>query len=92
MEQINLNIKQIICILNRFQNKFVYKKNPCKKKSVILFENTIIMNIYKKKCIYAKDLNSNFHKDHLIIKYKNETEETIMCLNILFDDYKDLLE
>ena len=39
-----------------------------------------------------KYFNSNFYKDHLIIKYKNENEDTIMCLNILFDDYKDLFE
>jgi hypothetical protein len=92
MSQINLNINQIINILNRFQNKFTYTKNPHKKKTIILFKNTVIINIYKKKCLYSKDFNSNFYKDHLIIKYKNENEDTIMCLNILFDDYKDLFE
>jgi hypothetical protein len=98
MEQINLNTYQFTCILNRFNNKFIYRKYPYKNKKLNTFYengngNAIIINIYKKKCTYTKDFHSNYYKDHLIIKYKkqDETDNTVICLNIVLDDYKDLL-
>jgi hypothetical protein len=95
MEIVNLNLDQVTCILNRFNDKFVFKRELCKRKEFVYLneETTTILNIYKKKCIYTKEIKSNIYKDHLVIKYtkKNDKNNAVVCLNISLDDYKDLL-
>lgn len=50
-----------------------------------------IIEVKIKSCIYSNELNSNRKKNHLIIKYKNISENEIISLNILLEAYKDIL-
>jgi hypothetical protein len=93
--KINLHENQIINIIERFHNKFSYKLSPGRKKDLILIneEDIIYINSYIKECKYCKELEEINTKCHLVIKYiiLYDVDQSIVSLNILLDDYKDLL-
>ena len=49
------------------------------------------IQIYKRTCVYSRE-NKNEVKEHLVIKIKRYPKSSdYYILNVLYDDYKDLL-
>lgn len=49
------------------------------------------IQIYKRTCVYARE-NKNEIREHLVIKIKRYPKSSdYYILNVLYDDYKDLL-
>jgi len=91
--EISLNNHQIYLIIQRFHSKFRLtrkKDNPNPKPVLFTLNDIYLIKVYKLPCIYAND-NYNKTREHLVIKYlyKNETEST--SLNLLLDEYNDLI-
>ena len=87
-----LNKNQVYSILKRFNKKFKLKRKPHfpnPNKLPNSKDEIYLVKVYKIVCIYSNEKNTR--KENLIIKYKlNDTSETI-CLNLLYEEYKDLL-
>ena len=93
--KIYLHENQIINIIKRFHNKFSYRNKSNKIKKIFYLEENDIEYItaYKKECKYCKKLEEIITKCHIVIKYKilHDVDQSIVSLNILLDDYKDLM-
>lgn len=86
-----INNKQMYCIMERFHSKYISVKNkgkPNPNKLPSNQEEIHFIEAYIHPCIYSN--NSNEKRENLIIKFRF-TEEDIISLNILLEDYKDLL-
>lgn len=91
--ELSLNNKQIYLIIQRFNSKFRLRKkkdSPNPKSELFTLNDIYLFNVYKFPCTYSND-NYNKKREHLVIKYfyKNETELT--SLNLLLDEYNDLI-
>ena len=66
-----------------------------KKKELFYLKDTdiICINSYKKECKYSNEFEKINVKTHLVIKYKilQDFEQSIISLNILLEEYQDLL-
>lgn len=101
-QHIPLNTNQVINILKRYNSKFSYKLTPTykltpdrdreKEKFRFNDENIIYIDSYIIKCIYVNEKLKG-EKLHLVLKYSIDTDNytTVISLNILLDDYKDLI-
>jgi hypothetical protein len=87
--ELSCNENKVYSAINRFYTKFKLRRsnNPNPHKLILDNLNKIsILKIYYKKCVYSND--KNIIKDNIVIIFKlNE----VYCLNLLFDDYKDIL-
>jgi len=86
-------------ILKRFYDKFYlrrkgYDKNKINPNKLPNIHNLNFISAYKKYCSYTGKKEYIYKKHHIIIKYKllNLLENGSFCLNILYEDYMDLLE
>jgi hypothetical protein len=89
---IELSLLKLKTILDRFHNKFKYRKNTGKKKPILdyEFQNIHVIDIKIKQCVYTNSINDI--KQNLIVKYYIYDQDTsIISLNLLFDDYKDII-
>jgi len=87
-------------ILKRFHEKFYLRKknnntkNKMNPNKLPLIENLKFIKAYKSYCSYTGEKEYIYKKYHIIIKYKisNLSNDGLVCLNILFEDYKDFFE
>lgn len=87
--EINLNNNQFYLILQRFNTKFKLRKKISPNPNIYLEKQVILKKAYKIYCIYSDDKNKS--KENLVIKYKNNLKDEIYSLNILLEDYKDII-
>jgi len=83
---------QIYSIIQRFDSKYKYRKSNRIRETIVNIQNIIFIEAYIIPCIYSNQCN--LQKENIIIKFKikkNESIDEIVSLNILYDDYKDLL-
>ena len=74
-------------ILTRLKDKFRYRNKE--KTTNKIYEIERIENVYTKVCKYnQKQLNE---KTHLVIRFTAKDEDGIICLNLLLDNYEDLI-
>ena len=85
--EIQLNKNQFYLIIKRIYLKFKLRRKPNPTKEIFLTEDIVLVKAYIFPCIYSN--NENIKKENLVIKYIYNKE--IISLNILLDDYKDLL-
>ena len=89
----NLDKQKVYQILERFYTRFkrrrVFKTNP-NGKSPPSIHTMQKVQIYKRTCKYV-DLNKNDTKANLVIKIQYSKKKEYYILNVLYDDYKDLL-
>jgi hypothetical protein len=85
---------KIYKILERFHRKYKKRIKFGQNPNGILpppIDSIQHIQIYKRTCIYSRE-NQNEMKEHLVIKIKRYPEYTdYYILNVLFEDYKDLL-
>lgn len=88
---------QLFEIIKRFHSKFYKRKinNNIRINPNILpnIHNIKLISAYKNLCSYSGNKKNNIYKKyHIIIKYilPNINENEYICLNILYDDYKDI--
>jgi hypothetical protein len=91
--EVMLNNNQFYFILERFYSKFMLRKRtgPNPNKYMCNREYIYLIKAYKIQCVYTD--NENKKKDNLVIKYtyKNNDIEEFISLNVLLDEYKDLI-
>ena len=90
---------QLFEILKRFYSKFYQRKkgndknriNPNKLPNI---DNLRFVKAYKRFCSYTGKKEYIYKKYHIFIKYQllNTIDSGNFCLNILYDDYSDLIE
>lgn len=90
----NIDNTKIYKILERFYIKYKkrrkFQSNPNGKTPPILDEVQNIQ-LYKRTCVYSSE-NQNKTKEHLVIKIRSYPRPNdCYILNVLFDEYKDLL-
>jgi hypothetical protein len=96
-QYILLNYNQVINILKRYYSKFTYKLTANRVKDQFKFNvnNIIYINSYIIKCVYVNEKLEKYEreKSHLVLKYciDNDNYTSIISLNILLDDYIDLI-
>jgi len=82
------NILQRFYIRYRKRRKFAPNPNGKLPPPIDSNEN---IQIYKRTCVYSIE-NKNELKEHLVIKIKSYPKSSdYYILNVLYDDYKDLL-
>ena len=82
---------QIYSIIERFYSKYKSKKYQ-RKTTLPNIQDIIFIQAYINSCIYSNEIN--LQKENIIIKFKlinNDLVDEIISLNILYDDYKDLI-
>lgn len=88
----HLDNTKVSNIIERFHQKFKRRRkfvsNP-NSKSLPNIDTIKNIKIYKRTCKYVNE-NSNEIKANLVIKIQYFTKEYYI-LNVLYDDYKDLL-
>ena len=88
-----LDKQKVYQILERFHTRFkrrrVFKTNPNGELPPSI-ETMETVQIYKRTCKYI-DLNKNDTKANLVIKIQYSKKKEYYILNVLYDDYKDLL-
>ena len=102
-----LTQSQVICIIQRFRNKFSYRRTPHRNdnhnnenKYNITENNIIFSKAYLKQCKYAKEIGKIYTKYHLVIKYlykkdkdkDKDNESEEVTLSIIIDDYQDIIK
>jgi hypothetical protein len=90
----NIDTTKIYNILERFYIKYKkrrkFEPNP-NGKIPPPFDSIQNVQIYKRTCVYSRE-NKNEVKEHLVIKIKRYPKPSdYYVLNVLYDDYKDLL-
>jgi hypothetical protein len=85
---------QINSIIERFYSKYKYRQcgRTRSTKNIPYIQDIIFIQAYTYPCIYSNQ--SNLQKENIIIKFKidnNDLVDEIISLNILYDDYKDLI-
>jgi hypothetical protein len=76
----------------RFHSKYISVKNkgkPNPNKLPSNQEEIHLIEAYIVPCIYSNSENKK--RENLIIKFRFKEDEDIVSLNILLEDYKDLL-
>jgi hypothetical protein len=89
--EVKLDKHHLYSIIKRFNFKFKLRRNPDQpnpNKFIYQIEDINLIKAYIGPCTYSN--NENIKKKNLIIKYKLNNEEEI-SLNVLLDEYKDLL-
>jgi hypothetical protein len=92
--ELNLNNNQVYSAIHRFYSNFKLRRNrnDSNPNQCILdnINNIIIVKIYCKKCLYSNDIN--IIKDNIVIIFKlNECKKEVIRLNLLLENYKDIL-
>lgn len=82
----DMDIHKLNILLRKFDSKFRYKNG---NKKTIRYNIDQIKDVYTKLCKYTN--NENNFKMHLIIKFTLKNEDGIICLNLLLDNYQDLI-
>ena len=83
---------EVYYIIQRFYNRYKLIRNPSYPNPNILsnhIQDITLIKMYKRSCIYSN--KENCYKENLVIKYKYKNANEIISLNILWDNYKDLL-
>ena len=85
---------KIYNILERFHIKYKkrrkFEPNPNGKHPPSL-DSIQSAQLYKRICVYSRE-NNNERKEHLVIKIRSYPKTNdCYILNVLYDDYKDLL-
>jgi hypothetical protein len=93
-QYIELHANHIINIIKRYHSRFSYKLCPGRRKEIFYLKANDLIYIcsYIKECKYANELEKIDNKLHLIIKYKLINDNTMISLNILLENYKDLIK
>jgi len=92
----HLDASKVDKILQRFHEKFkrrlTFKANPNPYPKNIDMDTIKIIDIYKRTCKYANE-TENETKTNLVIKmqYTSRPRAGLYSLNVLYEDYKDLL-
>lgn len=84
---------QVHSIMERFYSKYKYRHSDRTTKKLPNLQDIIFIQAYTNLCIYSNQ--SNLQKENIIIKFKlinNDLVDEIISLNILYDDYKDLIK
>jgi len=88
----NLDNTQVYKILERFYIKFkrrrTFRTNPNKCPPCI--DEIKIIKIYKRSCKYVNE-TENKMRENLVINIQLNSNLENYILNVLYDDYKDLL-
>lgn len=84
-----INNKHLIKILMRFNDKFRYKDNE-KRPTNKMYDVDTIKDVYTKICKYTQDEINE--KTHLVIRFTAKNQDGIICLNVLLDNYNDLIQ
>lgn len=88
-----INKYQIYSIIERFYSKYKYRvSGRTKTKNLPNMNDILFVEAYTNSCVYSNQ--SNLQKENIIIKFKltdNDLVNEIISLNILYDDYKDLI-
>ena len=80
---------QIYFIIKRFYSKFTPKRNKLNPYNFkFILEDFHFIRAYKRSCTYSN--KKNLKKENLVIKYNYKNKE-IIAMNILYDEYKDLV-
>ena len=90
---LTLNNKQIHSIIQRFNSKFklrIKKDNPNPKHELFTLNDIYIIKTYKFPCTYSNH-NYNKKREHLVIKYFYKNERDLTSLNLLLDEYNDII-
>lgn len=90
---LTLNNKQIHSIIQRFNSKFklrIKKDNPNPKHELFSLNDIYIIKTYKFPCTYS-NVKSNEKRENLVIKYFYKNKKEIISLNLLLEEYKDLV-
>lgn len=91
--ELNLNNNQLRLAIQRFYSKFKLRRSANPNPNKFILDNInkiIVLKIYYKKCVYSNNVNEI--KDNIVIIFKlNKFEDEVICLNLLLDDYKDVL-
>ena len=93
--ELNLNNNQVYSAIHHFYSNFKLRrkgKNDSNPNQYILdnINKIIIVKIYCKKCVYSNDINEI--KDNIVIIFKlNEYKKEVIRLNLLLENYKDIL-
>ena len=85
-----INKNQMYCIIERFYSKYIsvkHKGKPNPNKLPSNQEEIHLIESYVVPCIYSNSENKK--RENLIIKFR--FEQDIISLNILLEEYKDLL-
>lgn len=90
--EIKTNNKEVYSIIQRFYSRYKLRRNadrsnPNKLSNFI--QDICLIQVYKRVCTYSN--NENSYKENLVIKYKYKNVNEIICLNIPWEEYKDLL-
>ena len=89
-----IDTSKIYNILERFYIRYKkrrnFEPNPNGKHPPSL-DSMQSVQIYKRTCVYSRE-NKNEVKEHLVIKIKRYPQKSdYYILNVLYEDYKDLL-
>lgn len=91
----NLDKNKIYNILERFHTRYKKRRKFEPNQNGIippLLDYIQSIQIYKRTCIYSSEFRNNTIKEHLVIKIKRYPKTSdYYILNLLFEDYKDLL-
>ena len=93
--ELNLNNNQVYSAIHRFYSNFKLRRKSASDSNPnqCILDNInkiIIVKIYYKKCVYSND--KNVIKDNIFIIFKlNECKKEVISLNLLLENYKDIL-
>ena len=94
MNLLFISNKQMYSIMERFHSKYISRRNKGKPNPNTLpssQDDIKFIQAYINPCIYSN--NENKKRENLIIKFKYEKiSQDIISLNILLEDYKDLIK
>ena len=90
---VKLNNNQTYLIIKRFNSKFKVRKKDKPNPKLVLFtlNDIFLLKAYKFICNYTND-NHNEKKENLVIKYLFKNETVPISLNLLLDEYNDIIK
>jgi hypothetical protein len=81
---------KLIMILTRRNEKFRYRNNSRTTNKIYDIDDIDnIETIFEKDCKYAQE--HIYEKTHIVIRFSVKNEVGIICLNLLLNEYEDLL-
>jgi hypothetical protein len=90
-----LNNTHIYYIIKRFYSKFKLRRNRRntgnKNPNILPYyiDDICYIKSYKFLCVYTD--SKNIKRENLVVKYTYKNPNEIISLNIILDEYKDLL-
>jgi hypothetical protein len=95
-KNINISIKQLYNIIKRFHERFYERRSNSKIKynpnELPLLLDLNIEQVYTINCLYVGvEMEKVDNRRNLVVKYRLNKGDIIISLNVLYDEYKDLL-